>query len=171
MKDAFSSNFDRLRELFSIIMAFCEPSNPLQIWQRTKELMMPDFRRRHLGTVLDDELANDYILTEIQDLLTQISPSLTLESINLPVPSVFVRHDQLENTQTAKNIQVIERIVSNAKLLNNEQKKVFNIILGETLPGVTSENLRRSVQSPFNLRSACSGAYFLDAPGGTGKLL
>ena len=90
MKDAFSSNFDPLTELFSTIVAFCESSNLLQIWERTKELMISDFRGRHLGKVLDDERANDYVLTEIQDSLTEISPSLTLESLNLPVPSVFV---------------------------------------------------------------------------------
>ena len=150
MKDVLSSNFDRLTEMLSIIMAFCETSNSLRIWERAKELMISDFRRRHLGKVLDDELANDYVLTEIQDSLTDISPSLTLQSLNLPVPSIFVRHDQLENAQTAKNIQVIERIVSNTKLLNNKPKYVFSIIVGEILPGVTSGNLIGSVQSPFN---------------------
>ena len=150
MKDALSSNFDRLTEMLSIIMAFCETSNSLRIWERAKELMISDFRRRHLGKVLDDELANDYVLTEIQDSLTDISPSLTLQSLNLPLPSIFVRHDKLQNAQTAKNIQVIERIVSNTKLLNNEPKYVFRIIVGEILPGVTSENLLGSVQSPFN---------------------
>ena len=43
MQDVFSSNFDRLTELFSIIMAFCEPSNPLRIWERTKNLMITIF--------------------------------------------------------------------------------------------------------------------------------
>ena len=71
MKDSFSSNLDCLRELFSIIMAFCEPSNPLRIWERIKELIISHFRRAHLGTVLDDELANHCVLTEI-------SPSLNL---------------------------------------------------------------------------------------------
>ena len=94
MKDAFVSNFDRLKELFSIIMAFCEPSNPLRIRGRTKELMISDLRRRHIGTVLDDELANYYVLTEIQDSLPEITPSLTLKSLNLPVSSVFIRHEQ-----------------------------------------------------------------------------
>ena len=149
-----------LYESFSIIMAFREPSNPLRIWEGTKRLMISGFRRRHLGMVLDDELANDYVLTEIQDSLTEISPSLTFESPNLSVPSDFVRHGQLENTLTAKTIQVIELIVSNTKLLNNEQKNVFNIIMGEILPGVASESLRGSFQSLFNHRSARSRVYF-----------
>ena len=102
MKDASSSNFDRLTELFSIIMACREPSNPLRIWEKTKELIISDFRRRHLVTVLNDELANDYVFAEIQDSLTEITPSLTFESLNVPEPSVFVRHDQLENAQTAR---------------------------------------------------------------------
>ena len=103
--------------------------------------------------------------------MTEISPSLTSESLNLPVPSVYVRHDHLENTQTAKNRQVIEMIVSNTKLFNSEQKNVFNIILGEILPVVTSENLCRPFLRPFNCRSACSRAYFLYGQEGTTKPL
>ena len=49
--------------------------------------------------VLDDELANDHVLTEA-------SPSLTLESFNLPVLSVYIRHDQLENTLTARKYKL-----------------------------------------------------------------
>ena len=41
--------------------------------------MVSDFRRRHFGTALDDEIANDNVLNEIQDSLTKISTSLTLE--------------------------------------------------------------------------------------------
>ena len=33
------------------------------------------------------------MVAEIHDSLTEISPSLTLEYLNLPVPSVFVLHD------------------------------------------------------------------------------
>ena len=102
MQDSFSSNFDRPTELFSIIMAFCEPSNPLRILERNKELLISDCRQRHLGTVLDDELANDYVLTEIQDSLTEISSTLTMESLNLPVTLVIVGHEKLENAQVAK---------------------------------------------------------------------
>ena len=92
--------------------------------------------------------------------MTEKALSITLESINLPVPSVFVRHDRLENAQKAKHIQVIERIVSNTKLLNNQLKNVFNIIVDEILPGVKSKNLLGSVQSQLNHRSACSRVYF-----------
>ena len=86
MEDAFSSSLDLFTELFSIIMAFCRTLNPLRILERTKELMICDFRRRHFGTDLDDEIANDNVLNEIQDSLTKISTSLTLEPFYLQVP-------------------------------------------------------------------------------------
>ena len=41
---------------------------------------MHNFHRRHLVVVLDDKLSNDYVLTEIQNLLTEINPFLTVES-------------------------------------------------------------------------------------------
>ena len=52
---------------------------------------------------------------------------------------------------------------------NKDQRKVFNTIVGEILHGMTADNLYAPVQSPFNHQSAYSRAYFLDAPGGTGK--
>ena len=85
--------------------------------------MISDFRRSHLGTVLDHERASNYLLTEIQNSLTEGIRSLTFESLNLRIPSVYVRDDQFENTQTAKNIEFIERIVSNTKLFN--EQKIF----------------------------------------------
>ena len=41
--------------------------------------------------------------------------------------------------------------------------------MSEILPGVTTENLDAPVQRPFNHKPTCSRAYFLGAPGGTGK--
>ena len=169
MQEAFSSNFDHLTEVFTIIMAFCEPANPLRIWEKTKHQMIADFRRRHIGEYLTDELAEAYVLNEIQNSLREISPSLSFKSLNLPVPPEHSYHIDTESTEPVPTTENIESVMSSTKNFNNEQRRVFNTIIGEILPGVTTENLSAHVKRPFNHQCACSRAYFLDAPGGTGK--
>ena len=66
MEDAFSSDFDRLTEVFPIIMAFCEPASPRRIWERTKHFIIADFRRRRPGAFPNDARAEEYVLSEIQ---------------------------------------------------------------------------------------------------------
>ncbi len=131
--------------------------------------MITDFRRRYSGADLNDELTKDYLLTEIQNSLSEISPALSLESLNLPKPPERSYHIQVENTNPVGNTQKIESIEVNTTKFNKGQNNVFNTILGAILPGVTAENLCAPFQSPFNHQSACSRAYFLDAPGRTGK--
>ena len=82
----FLLKFRSLNGAFLIIVAFCDPSNPLRIWERTKNLMIPDFRRRHTGMVLNEGLSEDNVLNEIQSSLTDLNPSLSLKSLNPPRP-------------------------------------------------------------------------------------
>ena len=84
MKNAFFSDFDRLTEVFSIIMAFCEPASPRRIWERSKHFVITDFRRRHPGAFPSDNVVDEYVLNEIQTSLSEISPALAPEPFNLP---------------------------------------------------------------------------------------
>ena len=89
VQDAFSSNFDSLIDIFAIIMAFCEPTNLVPIWKETKDLMGIDFCQRHARMVFEADRIEDYVLTEIQSSLVGTSPGLTLEFLNISVPSRF----------------------------------------------------------------------------------
>ena len=92
MHEAFSSNFDRLTELFSRIMDLCESSNPLRVWERAENLMITDFRRRHARMVLNNGISKDFVLNEIQNSLAEISPALSLKSLNLSILSECSYH-------------------------------------------------------------------------------
>ena len=90
INDAFSSNFDALTEVFSVILAFCEPANPHNIWKETKTKLLADSRRRNATLCHEvpdfgnDEFAEVHLLNEIQMYLHQISPFLDLETVGLP---------------------------------------------------------------------------------------
>ena len=169
MQDTFSSNFDRLTEVFSIIMVFLRMSNPLRIRARTKNLMMADFRRRHREAVLNEEFPKNYALNEIQNPLTEISPALTLESLNLLKPPERSYHAHIEDTDRVVSTQSLESMELNTKKLNEGQENVLNTMVDEILPGITAENLFAPVQRPFHHQSSYSRAYFLDADEGAGK--
>ena len=106
----FLFKFRSLNGAVFIIMAFCEPSNPLRIWERTKNLMIQDFRRRHTGMVLNDGLSEDNVLNEIQNSLTEINPSLSWKSLNPPRPperSYLIQPDDPEPPVILRNIESI----------------------------------------------------------------
>ncbi len=134
-------------------------------------MQITNFRRRHPEAFFGDELAQDYVLNEIQNSLTEISPALTLESFNLPVCPERAYDLLSDYAGELTNLQSIESIFMNPKKLNRDQKWVFNVIIGEILPEVTAQNLRASVQHQFNHKSAFSRTYFLDAPEEQGKHL
>ena len=171
MEDAFSSHFDRITDIFSIIMAFFEPSNPLRIWERTKNLIIPDFRKRNAGLVVNDGLVADYVLNQIQNLLIEVSPALSLKSLNLPTPAERSYHIEADVQEQPLDRKNIVSIALNSEKFNKDQEEVLNTIVGEILSGVTADNLHAPVERPFNHQSACFRGYFLDAPGGTGKTL
>ena len=130
----FSSNFDYLTEVFSIIMGFCEPSNPLRIWERTKNLKIADFRKRNAGVVLNDGLAADYVWNEILNWFTEISPTLSLKSLNLPRPAKSCYHIETDGQEHRVDTKNIVSIGFNTKKFNKYQKELFNTIVGEILP-------------------------------------
>ena len=73
LDDNFLSNFDPLTEVFAVILAFCEPSNPFRIWNESKEKVLADFPIRNtksFGNGNDfqgDSVAESYVLNEIQN--------------------------------------------------------------------------------------------------------
>ena len=65
-------------------MAFSESESPQRIWERTEDFMVVDFRRKNPGTFPKDHRADESVLKVIQNLFSEISSALTLESSNFP---------------------------------------------------------------------------------------
>ena len=109
-------------------------------------------------------------MNEIQTSLSEARTALTLESLNLRRTFVRSYDIPVQYSEPRSSTDDIEYIVSCTKNFNNEQQQnVFNTILGEILPGDTFDNTGAPVQRPFEHYSQLPRAYFLDAPGCTGK--
>lgn len=112
--------------------------------------VLRNFLRRHSGAVINEEISKDYFLNEIQNPQTEVSPELTLESLNLSKLQERPYHIQMDDTVPVVNTQRHECIELNTKNFNEEQKNILITIVGEILPGVTAENLAARIQPPFS---------------------
>ena len=171
---SFSSNFDPLTEVFAVILAFCEPSNPLRIWNEAKENCLTDYRRRNVNAFLetealkDDLFAENCVLNGIHDSLSEIKSNLGLEKVGLPKISIDISTiDFNEPMDTAKNTQY-EDLNSITETFYKGQSYVVNCIMSKVLPGVTVDNPYAQAIRPFRHKCDRSRSFFLDAPVGTG---
>ena len=80
----------QLRQLFSIILTFCEPDNPLHLWNTYKAFMMEDFIHRSVPLLIDEQAT----LHQIEKIINQSGK--TLADYNLPVMDEFIGFN-LEN--------------------------------------------------------------------------
>ncbi len=49
LRESFASEFVPLSQVFATIRAYCEPSDPLSLWDEHKSLFVSDIRLRHRG--------------------------------------------------------------------------------------------------------------------------
>ena len=138
-------------------------------FRKNKNLIMADFRKRHSGVFLNDGLAADYVLNDIQNFLTEVSSTLCLKSLNLPRRAERCYHIETDDQEHPADMKNIDSTALNTNKFNKDQNVVFNTIVVEILPGLIADNLHAPVQRLVNYQSACSRTYFLDAPDGTGK--
>ena len=158
MQEASVSNSaSSLRSLFAVILTWCEPSNPLDIYEHHKEHMAEDFLHQHRTRLNDNDLSfNDDIfnlaLNDLQDKVLSMG-GRELSEYGLPQPQA------VDNDRFAR---VYRREIDYDQ---GEQQAYVE----HNLPMLTVD--QREVYDCF-----CSmidgnegGMLFLDAPGGTGK--
>lgn len=81
----------QLRKLFIYILLYSEVSNPLRLWNKTWHLLGDDIVRQlnmihpHFERNLPDHLLQSYILSYLENDLTQVGSSLSV--FHLPLPS------------------------------------------------------------------------------------
>ena len=158
MEEASVSNSPAsLRTLFAVILTWCEPSNPLQIYENHKEAMAEDFlhqqRIQHQG---EDFNFNDDIfnvaLNDLQEKVISMG-GRELSEYGLPQPQA------VDNDRFAR---VYRREID----YNQGEQQAY---VSHNVPLLTAD--QQDVYDTF-----CSmidrdegGMLFLDAPGGTGK--
>ncbi|XP_071579388.1 uncharacterized protein [Temnothorax nylanderi] len=147
----------KLRELFRVMLAFCQLSEPLSLWEKYKDSFSEDIMRqveRELkGSAQNmiDEVYNR-CLVMIEDAVMALGGQ-ELEQYGLPQPKrfggVLGNRDYLRETNY--DVNALEEVVSNNEgLLTDEQFVVYRHVLS-------------------SVESGGGQVFFLDAPGGTGK--
>ena len=158
MQEASVSNSaSSLRSLFAVILTWCEPSNPLDIYERHKENMAEDFLHQQRTRLNDNDLGfNDDIfnlaLNDVQDKVLSMG-GRELSEYGLPQPQAVdndrfarVYHREIDYNQGEQQAYVEH----NLPMLTADQREVYDCFF-----------------SMINGNEG--GMLFLDAPGGTGK--
>ena len=70
--------------MFSIVLTFCEPDDPLYLWNAFKNFMLEDYIHRSMPFVLAEQAA----LRQIESLINQSGK--TLADYNLPTLNKFL---------------------------------------------------------------------------------
>nr|XP_047142924.1 uncharacterized protein LOC124817156 [Hydra vulgaris] len=138
----------QIRQLFLIILTFCEPDDPLRLWNSYKAFMMEDFIHRQVPFILAEQAT----LLQIEKIINQSGK--TLSDYNLPVVDEFIDFN-LENLND--NVQQsIDEANRMRPLLNVNQLNVSNAVLAALNEQPCVENQH-------------SRLFFMDGPAGSGK--
>lgn len=144
----------QLRELFVVILLFCQPSEPLKLWDIFKDDLCEDIRHRikqqNLNFTLpyNAEIYNQGLI-QIENKLMQLNDK-SLSDYGLPC-SVRTENNGAETITNHYDTNNLTAFVNeNLPKLVPDQKYAFQTIIDSVI------NDKRKV-------------FFLDAPGGTGK--
>nr|XP_047144698.1 uncharacterized protein LOC124818197 [Hydra vulgaris] len=138
----------QIRQLFLIILTFCEADDPLHLWNSYKAFMMEDFIHRQVSFILAEQAT----LLQIEKNITQSGK--TLSDYNLPVVDEFIDFNlEKLNDNVQQSIDEANRI---RPLLNVNQLNVSNAVLAALNEQPCVENQH-------------SRFFFMDGPAGSGK--
>ncbi|XP_054714667.1 uncharacterized protein LOC129224264 [Uloborus diversus] len=152
-----SSSSFKLRELFSVILVFCHPSDPRSLWEKYKDSFSEDIQFQHERQLQDSALstkdkAYNQCLILIEDTVQTLGGQRLMD-YGLPQPERF--ETNLQNREymreTNFDLEDLKKKVHNAEVsLTGEQSSVYQKVLN-------------------SLESGSGQMFFLDSPGRTGK--
>ncbi|WCJ37992.1 hypothetical protein M5689_019078 [Euphorbia peplus] len=128
----------QLRHLFSIIVLFCEVSNPAQLWTLNLDILSEDVlyaQRKSLqfqNLILTEKQNHNYALMEIEQLLGAGGKSLTqFEGMEIPEDAFLRRmNNKLLLQETNYDIGATEIEYQRlSRELNAGQRNIFNIVM------------------------------------------
>ena len=155
----------QIRDLYIIILMFCEPSNPRQLYDQFWTTWCDDIEQKALkkGTVLTETQKETLVLLDLEMKLQ--SHEKTLEHFGLPVPT----QEQLAQVETitctesavireelAFDIQELEvTVLERVPNFTVEQSTIFNRILDAVKNG-------QPIQVFIDARGGCGKTYLLN---------
>nr|XP_047129329.1 uncharacterized protein LOC105848913 [Hydra vulgaris] len=139
---------NQIRQLFSIILTFCEPDDPLNLWNAFKDFMMEDYIHHSMPPIIAEQAA----LRQIESIINQNGK--TLADFNLPTLDEFL--DYVPQNEEEDVQVLIDEANRNRPLLNDNQRQIADAILSALSEQPNNENKQ-------------SRLFFMDGPAGCGK--
>jgi hypothetical protein len=149
----------QLRELFAILLMFCEVSDPHGLWVANWELLSDDILYRQKRILmyehiqLTDEQLQNHALFEIEQILAKSGRSLKeFDGMRYPNMSA-IRENRNRLLQEELDFDRVDLATKHLSLLNGlnvEQRKIYDIVIED-------------------VATNSGGLYFVYGHGGTGK--
>ncbi|XP_071565387.1 uncharacterized protein [Temnothorax nylanderi] len=147
----------KLRELFTVMLVFCQLTEPLSLWEKYKDSLSEDITRQverelqgNAQQVMDEVYNRCLVLIE-DTVLALGGQELHQYGLSQPKRSGEVLKNRDYLRETNYDVNTLAQVVSiNEGLLTDEQFAVYRQVLS-------------------SIESSAGQVFFLDAPGGTGK--
>jgi hypothetical protein len=154
---AVTDSPSKLRDLFSVLLVFCNLSHPLELWTLFKDSLSEDFLRtaqqvNENVTFQNSPNLYDLCLSNIQEIVTRIG-GLQLNTYGLPLPAIPANQLNMDYVRETcyDRVELNNFVAQNLPKLTEEQRVVYDHVIIST-QNTTDKKI-----------------FFLDAPGGTGK--
>jgi hypothetical protein len=163
-------NASSLRDLFCVIIAFCFPSNPFQLFEQFKQHLSEDLLYRLRSNLeLQNSVANiellafDHCLLELHDQLLEHYNLDLSDYVGFIIPSVDTRVNAI-NPSIPRVLREHQRLIAVAQARPVDAQLNFN-----PDQQVVYDTIATMVDSDNSLPLPNGKVFFVDGPGGTGK--
>ncbi|XP_074265068.1 uncharacterized protein LOC141587485 [Silene latifolia] len=136
-----------LRRLFATVLIFCQPKDPVNLWDKYYTALSEDFRRDHPN---DAYTVRVLTVQKFEQHLEAMGKSLRTFGLSHLSETQDIVLRRTRDIIDALNAPIPKECVKCRSSLNPEQQQVFDTIV---------EHVRENKP----------GAFFVDGPGGTGK--
>ncbi|GFV12562.1 RNase H domain-containing protein [Trichonephila clavipes] len=154
---SISESPNKIRELFDIILVFCQVGDPMKLWEKHRDSSSEDVKKQIVAEQGNIDLYLDIVYNQCLILLEDIVISMSGEALlqfGFLSPSREARF-AISNHRYVKElaydtVHLSKIVAENVPKLNQEQKEIYDKILN-------------------SITSNSGQCYFLDSSGGTRK--
>ncbi|XP_011858582.1 PREDICTED: uncharacterized protein LOC105556120, partial [Vollenhovia emeryi] len=148
----------RMRELFAIILVFCQPAKPSILWEifeqnLCEDILLREQRRYNDKTIMLSEEIINQALCELEDKVVALSEKY-LVNYGMPIPK-----------RSEKNAGDLYDVILKCPF----DKKEMQDYVSENLPKLVPDQRQAFEKIIDSVIYNRGNVFFLDAPGGTGK--
>ncbi|KAJ9557468.1 hypothetical protein OSB04_012082 [Centaurea solstitialis] len=140
---SISATSKELRSLFAHMLLYCEVSDPISLWTQRWRQMSDDITQNIVGTShgipfrLNDEHLQNYVLYEIELLLTSNCSSSSLSEYGLPMPPphllLELNNRLLMEEKNYDRVTLAEQHRLLVSKLNGDQHLIYESVMKATL--------------------------------------